>query len=165
MLFVLFVAIPIVEIIATVVVAHFIGWGLALLALLALSLVGGWQVKVQGLGAWRDAVSEVDRGGSPALVALDGALRVIGAVLLTLPGFLTAFIGIVLLLGPPRRVAARRAGGWLVNWLRPSFVVVSERSGTFRRDGTGEVVDVEGWEESPQNPGPSGRPALGRHGG
>lgn len=157
------VVVPVVEIIAAALVAHLVGWGWTLLALVVLSGFGAWQLKVQGLAAWRTAGDEVRDGVSPAPAVLDGVVRLLGAVLLTAPGFVSALVGAALLVRPARRVVARNAGQWIVTRLRVPFVVVSDGGAAgwrFRGRGEPDIVDVEGWEDSPsetQRPTP---PAL-----
>ncbi|HET8931636.1 MAG TPA: FxsA family protein [Acidimicrobiales bacterium] len=147
-----FVVVPIVEIVAAAVVAHFVGWSWTILALVVLTFVGAWQVKVQGLAAWRTASRELSDGASPAPAVLDGALRLVGAVLLTIPGFVTAAAAILLLIAPARRVSARHIGGWVVSRFGMPFVVVGDDRAAgwrFRSRSEPDYVDVEGWEDSP----------------
>ncbi len=156
----LFVVMPIAEIVTAWVVARWIGIGWMILALIVLSLLGVWQIKVQGIAAWRSARHDVEQGSSPAPAALDGVLRFLGALLLALPGFLTAVTGLVLLISPIRNRASRGAGAWAVRRLRMPFVVVTGDATTgwvFRSDRHPGVVDVEGWES---DAGRSERPTL-----
>lgn len=151
-----FVVVPIVEIVAAAVVAHFLGWSWTILALVVLTFVGAWQVKVQGLAAWRTASGELNAGASPAPAVLDGALRLVGAVLLTLPGFVTAVAGMLLLIAPTRRLSARHLGGWVVSRFHMPFVVVGDDRAAgwrFRSDSEPDYVDVEGWEDAPGGAG------------
>lgn len=146
----LFVVLPIVEIVVAAVVAHFVGWDWTILALVLLSLVGAWQIKVQGLAAWRTAAAELHDGAAPAPAVLDGALRLVGAVLLTAPGFVTALVGLVLLMRPARRATGRRVGGWVVTRFHVPFVVVGDDAAAgwrFRSSSEPEYVDVQGWED------------------
>lgn len=163
MKFFLFVVVPIVEIVAAAIVAHFIGWGWTVLALVALSLIGAWQIKVQGLAAWRSARVELADGAALAPAALDGALRLVGAVLLAAPGFVTALVGAGLLVHPARRVAARSTGQWVVTRFAVPFVVVSDDAAAgwrFRSASEPDVVDVEGWEEPHPSGGDGSHPML-----
>lgn len=159
---VLFVVVPIVEIVAAAVVAHFIGWAAAILALVVLSLLGMWQIKVQGIAAWQTAYREFAEGASPGPTVLDGAMRLTGAVLLAAPGFVSALIGGILLIRPARSVASRHAGGWIVTRFGLPFVVVRDDGVTGWRFGAtweADVVDVEGWEDPPA-PTTVSRPTL-----
>ena len=50
----------------------------------------------------------VDRGETPALEVLDGALLLIAGLMLILPGFLTDALGFLLLIPPLRRLLIGR---------------------------------------------------------
>ena len=168
MVFLLLVVMPILEIIVAFVVAHFIGWWLTLGLLLVLSLVGGWQIKVQGVGAWRRAREEVRAGRSPARSVLDGGLRLTGAFLLAAPGFVSALVALPFLLSPSRKVLAGQAEVWTVGptaaspswscpgWAGPVGAVIRSRSSG--------VVDVEGWEDPSRDPNRGAPTALPRPG-
>ncbi|MBS1847058.1 MAG: FxsA family protein [Actinobacteria bacterium] len=151
MAFVLLVVVPIVEIVAAAIVAHFVGWATTVLALVVLSLLGAWQLKVQGLAAWATARNEVADGAPPAPAVLDGVLRFLGAVLLAAPGFVTALIGAILLVRPARRLTGRRAGHWVIDRFSIPFVVVSDEGAAgwkFRSKSEPDVVDVDSWEDA-----------------
>ena len=159
---VLFVVIPLIEIVAAFIAAHFIGWGWTVLALLVLSCLGAWQVKVQGLAAWRTASREIAEGASPAPAVLDGVIRLVGALLVSLPGFVSAIIGGLLLASPVRRLTSRRAGFWVVTKFRMPFVVVQDDAAAgwrFRSSSEPDYVDVDGWEDS-TDPDAVNRPML-----
>jgi UPF0716 protein FxsA len=165
MVLLLLVVLPILEIIVAFVVAHFIGWWLTLGLLLVLSLVGGWQIKVQGVGAWRRARDEVRAGRSPARSVLDGGLRLTGAFLLAAPGFVSALIALPFLLAPSRKVLAGQAEVWTVVRLRVPFMVVSgvgRAGGAVIRSRSSGVVDVEGWEDPAHDPQRGAPTALPR---
>lgn len=168
MVFVLLVILPILEVIGAFVVAHFIGWWSTLGLLLVLSLLGGWQIKVQGIGAWRRAREEVRAGRSPARSALDGGLRLTGAVALAAPGFVSSLIAIPFLLAPSRKVLAGQAEAWTIGRWRVPFMVVSgvTRTGgtVIRSRSSAGVVDVEGWEDPVNDPTRGAPPALPRPG-
>ena len=53
MVVLILIAIPILEIVTAAVVAHLIGWWPTIGLLVLASLLGIWQLKIQGLGAWR----------------------------------------------------------------------------------------------------------------
>jgi UPF0716 protein FxsA len=98
----------IVEIAVFLLIAQVIGFGWALLALLALSFVGMAALAREGRRGWR-RVREAASGGAPVgRQAADGIAGAIGALLLFIPGFLTGVVGALLLLPPIRRFAAGR---------------------------------------------------------
>jgi UPF0716 protein FxsA len=118
------VGVPILEIYVGLQVAHQIG-GLATVALLVLlSASGPWIVKRQGLGIWRRAQQRAQDGDVPGREMMDGILLLVAGVLLTLPGFLTAAIGILLLLPPVRALVRGAAGAWFVRQARAGRVKV-----------------------------------------
>ncbi len=154
--------VPIIEIVVAAVVAHAVGWLVTLLVLIALSGLGLWQIKVQGFAAWRQASRQIALGEAPGFAILDGALRVLGAALLVLPGFCSAFVGLALLVGSSRNVIAKKSGAWLVSrFSEPLFVVSNGRFGSGHGDG---IVDVDGWEDSTGSGRPGDHPMLGRPG-
>ncbi|WP_370613942.1 FxsA family protein [Mumia qirimensis] len=101
---------PVVEIAIAVGVAGLIGVGQTLLALVALSVIGvlilrsAGRRKLQVLrAAAADGIVPPADSGGPSAVA---------GVLLAVPGFLTALVGLVLMIPPVRRIAARRTRRW-----------------------------------------------------
>lgn len=81
---------------------------LATVVLLVLSWpVGSWALRSQGRAAWRRLGAAVSAGRSPGREVLDGALVVIGGLLLIVPGFISDVLGVLALL-PPTRALLRR---------------------------------------------------------
>lgn len=126
------------EIFVFVQVGQWIGYGWAVLALIAISLLGFWLVKREGLGTWRRAQAQLRAGEIPAAEAVDGALIAGAGLLLIVPGFITDAIGLLLLL-PPLRYFPRR-------WARTHRVV---RTGNVVY---GRVIDVRGTAGPPPEP-------------
>jgi UPF0716 protein FxsA len=95
------------EIAAFVAVVHAIGAGLALLIVVASSVLGFALLRREGVRGWR-RFSEVAQSGRPPGAQVSNSLiGLLGALLLALPGFITAAAGL-LLLAPPVRAVARR---------------------------------------------------------
>jgi UPF0716 protein FxsA len=95
------------EIAVFILVAHAIGAGWAAL-LLAVSCVAGLVLlRREGVRGWRRFRSAADAGQPPGPQVTDGLVGLLGALLLAVPGFVTAVLGVLLLL-PPLRGAARR---------------------------------------------------------
>jgi UPF0716 protein FxsA len=97
---------PIVELWAFVAVAGAIGLGWAVLLMVALSVLGVVLIRSEGLAVWRRANNELAAGRMPARSIVDGAMVLLGGCLLIVPGFVTAAVGLLLLL-PPTRAALR----------------------------------------------------------
>src|SRR4029453_3983954 len=83
-------------------VVHAVGFGAALLALILVSVIGGWLVKPAGVGVWRRLQGQLNRGEPPGRDLLDGFLLLVAGVLIVVPGFVTAAVGLLLLLPPIR---------------------------------------------------------------
>jgi UPF0716 protein FxsA len=132
------------EIFVFVQVGQWIGFGWALLALIAISLFGAWLVKREGLGTWRRAQAQLRAGEIPAGEVVDGALIAGAGLLLLVPGFVTDVVGLLLLL-PPLRWPARR-------WMQRHRYV---RTGNAVY---GRVIDVRGTGGPPPPEPPSALP-------
>ena len=102
-----FVVWVVAELFVAIKVADAIGV-LATVVLLLLSWpVGSWVLRSQGRAAWRRLGAAVSAGRSPGREVLDGALVVIGGLLLIVPGFISDVVGVLALL-PPTRALLRR---------------------------------------------------------
>ena len=107
------VAIPVAEIYVIIQVAHAIGAVPAVLALLLISAAGPGLVRRQGLGVWSRARDRVRSGEIPGRELMDGVLLLCAGVLITIPGFITDGLGLLLLLSPVRAVVRRLVIGRL----------------------------------------------------
>jgi UPF0716 protein FxsA len=104
----LLIAVPLVEVLAFIEVGEAIGWLLALLLLIGTSVLGVQLLRAQGRAAI-DRLALARAGSRPtADGAIDGALALLGATLLAVPGFVTDALGLLLLLKPTRALARRR---------------------------------------------------------
>jgi UPF0716 protein FxsA len=103
-----FVLVPLAEILVILQVGEAIGgwWTAALLV--ADSLLGAYLLRVEGRRAWSEFRSALEEGRWPGDEVAQGALVIVGGTLLLTPGFLTDALGFLFLLGPTRRMVARR---------------------------------------------------------
>jgi UPF0716 protein FxsA len=113
------------ELFVVIKVAEAIGVLATLLLLIVSWPVGAWALREQGRAAWRRLQAAVAAGRSPGREVLDGALVLVGGLLLIVPGFISDVIGIVALL-PPTRALLRRP---LARNLHSRFVVGATRFG------------------------------------
>jgi UPF0716 protein FxsA len=111
----LLIVVPIVELFVFVQVAQWIGVFEALLLLVAVSFLGAWVVKIQGVGVIRRISQDFSNGRVPAFPLVDGALLLVAGTLLLVPGFVTDVLGLVLLV-PVARVGIRN--GLIGRWTR-----------------------------------------------
>jgi UPF0716 protein FxsA len=102
MMFVLLILWPVAELFVAVEVARAIGV-LAMIGLLILSWPAGiWAIRTQGAAAWRRLTVTLAERRPPGRELLNGALVLLGGLLLVIPGFLTDLVGLVLLFPPSR---------------------------------------------------------------
>ena len=102
----------VVEIAVFVLVAHWIGFGFAVLLVLVASAAGVLLLRREGMRAWRGFKAAADAGQPPGNQVTNGLVGLGAGVLLAIPGLVTAALGILLALPPGRQLAqmvARRA--------------------------------------------------------
>jgi UPF0716 protein FxsA len=100
--FLLLILWPLAEILVVIKVAEAIGILLTLLLLIASWPIGGWALRSQGRAAWRRLRDAVATGRAPGREVLNGALVLLGGMLMMIPGFITDALGVFLLLPPTR---------------------------------------------------------------
>ncbi len=152
---IVFLALPLAEIAVFVRVGSAIGiW--PTLALVLVSAFGGLAiVRLQGLATLRRARAALDRAGLPTVELFNGACLVVAGILLLIPGFLSDFVGLLLLV-PPLRTGlrlwlGRRLGGKAGHGGRRATVVIE-----------GEFAEVDAPEDSARPPSPWLRDGGGR---
>jgi UPF0716 protein FxsA len=109
-LFILFLAVPIIEIYFLIKVGDVIGaWPTVLLVVLT-AVLGVWLLRWQGLTTLTRVQASLQRGELPAQAMLEGMLLLIAGALLLTPGFVTDSFGFLILVPPLRHHLA----GWLL---------------------------------------------------
>ena len=106
-LVIVFILVPLAELAVLIAVGDWIGLVPTLILLLAVSVVGAWLAKREGLAAWRRFQLALAEGRMPTVEVADGAMIMLAGALLLTPGFLSDVVGVLLLL-PPTRALARR---------------------------------------------------------
>jgi UPF0716 protein FxsA len=105
--FLLFVIWPLAELFVIIKVSEAIGFLWVLLLLIVTWPIGTRILRAEGRRAWRQFVEAIQAGRAPGSEVLNGALVLLGGLLLLVPGFITDAIGLLLLI-PPTRALARR---------------------------------------------------------
>jgi UPF0716 protein FxsA len=85
-----------------------IGYGLTLLLVAAVSVLGLVLLRREGLRAWRGFREAAAGGAPPGPQVTDGLVGLGGALLLAAPGLVSGVIGAVLLVPPVRGLARRQ---------------------------------------------------------
>lgn len=117
-LLIVLLVVPLLEIYVLIQVGDVIGVPLTIVALIAMSLIGAWLLKREGLATWSRVRASMAEGRLPTSELTDGAMILFGGALMLTPGFLTDVLGLLLILPPTRAplkgVFRKILGGWLL---------------------------------------------------
>jgi UPF0716 protein FxsA len=106
LLFLAFLAIPLVELWVILQVGSVIGAWWTLLILVADSIAGAYIVRREGRRAWQAFRQALAEGRWPGDEVVQGALVLVGGALLLTPGFVTDVAGLLCVLPPTRAMIA-----------------------------------------------------------
>ncbi|WFE28534.1 FxsA family protein [Solwaraspora sp. WMMD791] len=98
----------ILEPVVFVAVARQIGYGWALLVVVAASMAGMVLLRREGVRAWRSFRAAAQAGQPPGEQVSDGVLGLVAGLLLATPGLVSGAAGAVLAVPPVRRLVRRR---------------------------------------------------------
>ncbi|MGP2490457.1 FxsA family protein [Mesorhizobium sp. PUT5] len=145
----LLLALPLAEIAGFVVVGRQIG-ALATVGLVVASSIGGAMLlRHQGFGVMQKVRREIDAGHDPSRQLAHGAMIVIAALLLIVPGFITDIAALLLLLPPVRNLA------W--GFVKTRVTVMTDFGAAgFARRRRGPTIDLDDEDFSRQDR--NGRP-------
>lgn len=147
LLLILVLVLPFIELVVMIQVAGSIGVLNMIGLLIAVSLVGVWLAKREGLSVITRIRRAQEAGEVPSKELADGALLLLAAFLLVLPGFVSDVLGVLLLL-PPVRIAIRTLALRRLNASANLIVVSTPGPGAAPpEDG---VWDVDSWEDPPK---------------
>ncbi len=105
--FALLILWAVAELFVAITVAHAIGALDTVLLLIVSCPIGIWAMRSQGRLVWRHLTAAVAIGRPPAQEVLDGALVLIGGLLLIVPGFIGDLVGALLLIASSRGIVRR----------------------------------------------------------
>ena len=107
--FLLFIGLPVLEIFLMIKIGNKVG-ALNTIALIFLTaIIGVYFAKIQGLQTLRSGMVNLYQNKLPAYEILTGASIAIAALLLIIPGFITDFIGFMLLMPFTRKIIFKAA--------------------------------------------------------
>ncbi len=152
-LFLLFVAVPMIEIALFVKIGGFIGLWPTLAIVVGTAMLGSYLLRLQGALAMNQLRESFNKLEDPSEPLAHGAMILVAAVLLLTPGFFTDTVGLLLLL-PPVRAAVFR-------YLRSHIKVQTFTTGAppqQRFHETPDVIDGE-FEEIDAEKGPAKGPS------
>jgi len=143
LLFLVFVVVPVAELVTIILVGELIGFWWTLALLLAGVVLGSTLLRAQGRLAWRRFKAAIAEGRTPTREVLDGVLVIFGGTLLIVPGFLTDVLGALLLFPPTRALLRRVLLAHTALRLIGAFPGGPRRGGGTPYDVDGTAVDVE----------------------
>lgn len=160
LLLLLFLAIPLAEILVIVEVAQKTGILETIALLLIVSILGAWLVKSEGMGVIRKIQFQLVQGQIPSKELLDGGLILIAGVLMLTPGFITDTFGLLLLFPLTRPIIRRLFFKRIVNQPFGSTGSNQDQSSTRFGDGSFfytqsndiEIVDLRREDDIPRDP-------------
>ena len=98
------ILVPVIEIYLLIKIGSQIGAITTILLIFTTAIVGIYYAKYEGLNTLRSGFLQISKKESPAYEVVSGAAIALAAVLLIIPGFLTDFIGFLLILPISRRL-------------------------------------------------------------
>jgi UPF0716 protein FxsA len=113
-LFLLFTVVPAVEIYLLIQVGSAIGGLNTVIILLTMGVLGAYCVRTQGVSTLFRIQRALAEGRFPADELIDGAMVLVGGILLITPGYLSDAVGITFILPPTRSLWKR----WAVRMAR-----------------------------------------------
>ena len=98
------ILIPIVEIYLLIKIGSEIGAILTIFLILTTAVVGVYYAKYEGLNTLRSGFVQLSKNQTPAFEVISGAAIAFAAILLIIPGFMTDFLGFLLILPITRKI-------------------------------------------------------------
>ena len=155
-LLILFIVVPVLELFFLFRIGSRFGAINTFLIIIITGIIGAYLAKRQGLKTLHKIRSSLGAGHLPGVEIVDGLIILIaGAVLLT-PGFLTDIVGFLLLLPAGRNLVRvllikrfsrfLKSGKFTQTSSGRTFRVDTRTSVSMRKQGQGEIIDVEGEE-------------------
>ena len=150
MLFLIFVAMTILEIVVLMAVGDVIGKWETVILIIVTALIGSTLLKQQGWSTMAKAQQSIAEGKTPALEMLEGVVILVSGVLLITPGFITDSLGLLGLMPWTRR--------YFINHIleKNAERVFSQRNSVFihrtknqeqTSNNKNETIEGEFWED------------------
>lgn len=154
-LFLLFVAVPLIEIALFIQVGDILGLWNTLGIVIVTALLGTWLVRTQGAAALNQVRGSFSNMQDPSEPLANGAMIIFAGALLLTPGFFTDTVGFLLLF-PPFRAAAFKYAKSRVNVQTFSTGATPHQRQNQHRGQPENVIDGEYTEVSPDKPPSNG---------
>jgi UPF0716 protein FxsA len=103
----LLLILPLIEIAGFVVIGPYLGVVGTIAFVVLSTFLGLSLLRNEGVSALRRLQRSIASGATPVPAALDGACRIVAALLLVVPGFISSALGALLFVPPIRRMLVR----------------------------------------------------------
>lgn len=107
-LFLIFIVVPVIEISVLIQVGEQLGAFTTVVLVILTAAVGASLVRSQGLQTLLSAQKKIQQGQQPGQEVIEGVMLAIAGVMLVTPGFVTDFLGLLLLLPFTRQFFAAK---------------------------------------------------------
>jgi len=121
-LLILFITIPVVELILFMKIGSRIGIVPTVGIILVTGILGAWLTKLQGMRTLARYQQAMNEGRLPHEEVIDGLMILVAGVVLLTPGFLTDTVGFLLLVPVVRGVVRK----WLAQYLKGKIQIVGD---------------------------------------
>ena len=119
-----FICVPLLELYILIEAGRIIGVGATIGLIVLTGVAGAWLARSQGVEILRHIQEETARGQMPAITLIDGALVLIGGLLLLTPGFFTDVLGFSFLVPSTRALWQKALSVWLKRQIRQGSVTI-----------------------------------------
>lgn len=120
----IFIFVPLLEIYILIEAGQIIGVAPTIALILMTGIAGAWLARSQGLELLRRIQNETARGVMPAAALIDGALVLVGGLLLLTPGFFTDLLGFSFLVPLTRDFWRKILSAWLQKQIAHGSVTI-----------------------------------------
>ncbi|MCK4507218.1 MAG: FxsA family protein [Desulfuromonadales bacterium] len=123
-LLIIFIFVPLMELYILIEAGRIIGLGATIGLIMLTGTAGAWLARSQGVEILRKIQEETARGQMPAITLIDGALVLVGGLLLLTPGFFTDVLGFSFLVPLTRDLWRKGLNAWLQKQMRNGTVTI-----------------------------------------
>ncbi len=124
-LLIFFVFVPVMELYILIEAGRIMGLAPTIGLIMMTGVAGAWLARSQGVEILRRIQQETSRGQMPATTLIDGALILVGGLLLLTPGFFTDALGFSFLVPLTRELWRKGLSVWLQNQIKQGSVTIN----------------------------------------
>ena len=123
-LILMFIIIPTAELALLIYSGQLLGFFPTVSLILFTSLLGAYFAKRQGMKAWSDLRNRMATMETPGDALIDSVCILLGGILLIVPGFITDFVGLLLLFSWPRNLLRPFIQRWIYKRMTKGQIII-----------------------------------------